>query len=173
MEKLLIRSTSYRSYPAKHVQIMQIIQIPPRQICAKDVDHTCATQANMSVRARSYRSQTENIKRYRSRRSYRSRIYPTRAIDRFPKWDPICPRCTLPLPLKHGRNHRTSKYFLALVKPNREKTGLRQGAFSGPPSPAGRVVKSWLRRDQHPGRAQAPGCKIGQESSSWLEPPVP
>ena len=61
----------------KHVQIMQIIQIPPRQTCMKDLDgtdptqadrcvrstvleHTYATQANACIRARSYRCHPAN-----------------------------------------------------------------------------------------------------------------
>ena len=71
---LCIRSRSYRSYPAKHVQIMQIIhissmkhvqilqiiQIPPTQtctrMCVKDLDHTDPTYAKICKLSRSYRS---------------------------------------------------------------------------------------------------------------------
>ena len=51
---------------------------------------------------------------------------------------------TTKLDLKHDPK---TAYFLALVKPKREKTCLRQGASGGTPLPAGRRQGSWLRRD--------------------------
>ena len=68
---------------------MQIVQIPPRQTRSKYLESTYATQANMRVRARLYRSQPENDDLDPADHIDQGSIYPNRA--RSPKWDLICP----------------------------------------------------------------------------------
>ena len=63
--------------------------------------------------------------------AYSCPLYPSIAFALFPCF---LSQSSTKLPLKHGPN---KTYFLALVKPNRVKTCLRQGTSSGGSSPAG------------------------------------
>ena len=89
---------------------------------------------------------------------------------------------TIILPLKHGRK---TTYFLTLVKPNRVKTCLRQGASSGalrgcfrrgPLTSRGRAGVAGSRNHQCTGRVECTGIRRSQYIRGmlyWLELPGP